>query len=387
MILSGLALLAALASGTEDPASQLQRALPIMGTTLHLEIHSSDRRKAIEASELAIRALEKVESRLSTWQEGSELSELNRAPLGQSLKLSPETAADIAAARACWLSTGGAFDPAVGTILRAWDVRGNGRIPNELELRSALLGAGMQLVESEGDTARRLHPRVALDEGGFGKGAGLDRASEALKSTDPEAQALLDLGGQLSIVGHGRSWELGIAHPRDRARTILRLQLDSGSVATSGNSERGLKVQERQLSHILDPRTGSPVVDFGSLTVVTFEPPQLPAKTPSRPKSLRAAANLGLRADCLSTGLYVLGPEKALAWAEARPGVEVLVLEEDGNGLRIRTTSGLVSRLSPVEEQLRVGLFTPQEKDPLPPKNMQITPLPATSSRPPRSAS
>ena len=90
-----------------------------------------------------------------------------------------------------------------------------------------------------------------------------------------------------------------LADPRDRQRAVARIEIPSGSVATSGNSERGVVVDGRRIGHLLDPRTGRPAPDFGSLTVW---------------------APTALEADCLATGLYVLGPEAALAWAERHPG-------------------------------------------------------------------
>jgi hypothetical protein len=128
--------------------------------------------------------------------------------------------------------------------------------------------------------------------------------------------------------------EVLIAHPADRDRPLVALALDpgaGGSVATSGNSERGITVGGERRSHLLDPRTGEPAPDFGSLTVW---------------------APTALRADCLSTGLYVLGPEAALAWAAERPGVEVLILRVAragasgaGEGVEVLATSGLEGRL------------------------------------------
>ena len=112
------------------------------------------------------------------------------------------------------------------------------------------------------------------------------------------------------------------------------MSIDGGSVSTSGNGERGIQVRGRRLGHILDPRTGEPAPDFGSLTVWTADP---------------------LRADCLSTGLYVLGPERALRWAAAHPGVEVLVLQTQGERLRALASPGLKRRLKTLDPKIEIG--------------------------------
>ena len=169
-------------------------------------------------------------------------------------------------------------------------------------------------------TATRRAAGLVLDEGGFGKGAGLAAAVAALQPSvgaadDGISAAFLDLGGQVALVGApaaGGGWTVAVADPRRRDREIVALTVDGGSLATSGNGERGFEVDGRRYGHILDPASGRPAPDFGSLTVWAADPQV---------------------ADCLSTGLYVLGPRRAFALAAADPSIEVLVVEVlDGAG-------------------------------------------------------
>jgi thiamine biosynthesis lipoprotein len=263
--------------------------------------------------------------------------------------LSPELAAELRAAERCRLATGGAFDPGVGALVAAWGLRTGGRRPSAGEVAAARAAGGAALLAlGPGDVAVRRHPGLLLEEGGFGKGAGLDRAIAALAASPGVRHAFLDLGGQVTVLGHG--WTVEVADPRRRDRAVLELSLASDgdpgggtvSVATSGNSERGIEVDGSRRSHLLDPRTGEPARDFGSLTVVV--------------EGAVAAGSVGggLWADCLATGLYVLGPDAALAWAAARPGVEVLVVETHPHGLQARATPGLAGRLHPRAEELRL---------------------------------
>ncbi|MCZ6597814.1 MAG: FAD:protein FMN transferase [Planctomycetota bacterium] len=313
-------------------AERVERRVGLMGTLLSIEVEAPTREAALLASEAAVRALEAVEARLSTWRDDSELARLNRTPAGEAFPLSPALRADLAIVGAWWRATGGAFDPGVGALVEAWGLRTGGRRPGADELRAARAGSGFQLLELGEHTAVRRHERLAIEEGGFGKGIGLDAAIAALRDAGA-TRATLDLGGQVVFLADGDAVVWAVAHPRDRSLPAVEVEIDRGSLATSGNSERGILVAGEPRSHILDPRTGSPAPDFGSLTVWAPD---------------------ATTADCLSTGLYVLGPMAALAFAEDHDGIEVLVLETTAGELVARATSGLRDRIHPAIPGLEI---------------------------------
>lgn len=316
------------------PPGTVERHLTLMGTELEIRVEASSREQALQASERAVKSLEAAEARLSTWRDGTELARLNAAPAGQPVPLSPEMARDLGAARRCWEETGGAFDPSVGKLVQVWGLRAGGRRPAPAELGDAVAAVGFDALELRDHTAVRQRGSLTLEEGAFGKGAGLADALAALASDPTVSRALLDLGGQVAMIGRAEDrWAIPVADPRRRDRPVVALVVDGGSVSTSGNSERGIVVDGKHLGHVLDPRTGEPAPDFGSLTVWTADP---------------------LRADCLSTGLYVMGPEAALAWAARHPGVEVLVLRPRGKRLQALVSPGLKDRLEVLAEDVDV---------------------------------
>ena len=324
--------------GPDADGARVERSLALMGTSLELVVEARDRATALAASERAVRALEATEARLSTWRPDSELSRLNATPALEPFLMSAELAADLAAARRWWLATDGRFDPGVGGLVQAWGLREGGRRPTQSELLRAQAAGGLASLSLDGRLATREHPDLILEEGGFGKGAGLDAALSALRQAGA-TRAVLDLGGQVALLGPG-PFRLAVAHPNDRGRPLLEVSLDGGSLATSGNSERGIVVEGTRLGHLLDPRTGRPAADFGSITVWAQD---------------------ALTADCLSTALYVAGPDAALAWVAERPGIEVIVIERAGESLRVRASAGLRGRLRPLGGELTVHFppFTP----------------------------
>ncbi len=331
---------------SQGAAEEVRRALFAMGTRLEVAVTAATRAEALAASERAVEAIEDAERRLSTWRPQSELSRLNAAPVGTAVELTPELGAWLARAWAWRERTAGAFDPAVGPLVDAWDLRGEGRRPSPAELEAALAAAAPEAWALDGLPARAVRRRAdaRLEEGGFGKGAGLDAALAALEAAGARS-ARLDLGGQVAVLG-AREATYAVAHPDDRERPVIAVRLDAGSLATSGNSERGVVVGGERLGHLLDPRTGLPAHDRGSVTV-------------------RAAS--ALDADCLSTAGFALGPDAALALAARLEGVDVLVLERDEHGaLSARATRGLEGALTPLEPGLAVEWHPENPENPVP---------------------
>ncbi len=139
---------------------------------------------------------------------------------------------------------------------------------------------------------------AAFEEGAFGKGYALDRMLAAI-----HGDAIINFGGQIAVRG---AHEVAIAHPLHRERPLVTLTLHDASLSTSSGSEKTFVAGGRRFSHLIDPRTGEALPPRGSVSVID-----------------RSA----FRADALSTALYVMGPERGLAWARAHDVVAIFITE------------------------------------------------------------
>ncbi len=336
-LLLGGALASAAVSATalcED--NVIERQLGAMGTWLSVQVEAPDRATALAASERAVAAVEAAEERLSTWRNSSELSQLNAAQRGRSIALSSLLARDLGLALGVAKETGGAFDPTIGALAQSWGLRTGGRLPSRDEIERARAATGYRLITLDGANAIRMHPDVVIEEGGFGKGVALDDAIDALRAAGA-TRGVLDLGGQIATFG-GQQHEVGLADPRDRNRSVLRLRFTDASVSTSGNSEHAVRSGSERIGHLLDPRTGYPAPDFGSMAVI---------------------AKSAARADALSTALFVMGPDAALRWARTHRDVDVVVLIVKPNGLRVLASRRLEGRLSAVAAKVELAFDPP----------------------------
>ncbi|MFV2072523.1 MAG: FAD:protein FMN transferase, partial [Thermoanaerobaculales bacterium] len=180
IILVAVAVAVAVAGAGEPGERMVERRVFTMGSVLEMVVWAADRKTALEASQAAVAAIDAAELRLSTWRSDSELARLNDSPPGVWEPLSAELASDLQSSLDWWRATGGAFDPGVGSLVRAWDLRGRGKVPEPAEILKAHAASGAGRLEIAEGRARRSLPGLILEEGGFGKGVALrDGASAA----------------------------------------------------------------------------------------------------------------------------------------------------------------------------------------------------------------
>ncbi|HEU4402305.1 MAG TPA: FAD:protein FMN transferase [Candidatus Polarisedimenticolia bacterium] len=308
----------AVAEAPRAAASASARARFLMGTRLSIETSEPAPEAAFESAFEEVARLEQV---LSNWRNTSEVARLNHEAAARAFVASPDLFASLEAALRWAAVTDGAFDPTVEPLVRALRVRDpEGDLPGEHRPDDAGEPSGQAPVGwrhvrlgSDGKTVRFDRRGVGVDFGGIGKGIALDAAARVLAEHGVKS-ALLDFGGQLLATGKtaaGTGWRVGIADPEERDRAVATLRLESGSIATSGNSERATRdASGTTVGHIIDPARRAPAAFAGAVTVLSGD---------------------ATAADALSTALFVMGPERGVAWGEAR-GIAVLYLRRRPDG-------------------------------------------------------
>ncbi len=286
-------------------AAVLSRSRFLMGTACEV----TTRGTASESIGNALDEIARVESVISTWRPDSELSRLNGSKRSV---VSPELFSLLRAAIAVGKETQFAFNPLVGPLLRLWRVREGGTLPDEREIVATLPSLAIENARFDAATNEvTLLNGAEFEEGGFGKGYAIDRASALLQSENATSW-LINFGGQIAVRAN-TPVEIAIASPSDRFCPAVVVRLSSGSLSTSSGSEKSFISPSGLLSHILDPRTGRALPPRGSVSVID---------------------DSAMRADALSTALYVLGPETGLDWANAH-GVAAIFLVPAADGWNV----------------------------------------------------
>lgn len=291
---------------------EVRRETYLMGTTVSMETSAPDRSHGLRRLESFIRIVEDTERQLSTWQDSSALSILNRQALRVPRVLDLPVCRLLTELREWSVETGGAFDPTVGSLIDVWGLRGSPGVPGPGELEAALGRSGFDLLVIDPGTCAAVRlADVRLDAGAFGKGEALDRVASSDEGR--KTSWMIDMGGQIMVHQAPQtdtSWSVDLVHPSERGRPVTTLTLSSGSLATSGGSEHDLWTPDGdRIGHIVDPRSG---------------------KTVSRAETVVVWNSRALVADVLSTALYVMGPADGLRWAEAH-GIAACFLVPDGD--------------------------------------------------------
>jgi thiamine biosynthesis lipoprotein len=330
-----------LLSGCRDKTRQgavVERTVDeVMGTRVQVKVWTDGDPASVQRAERGIeealsRARE-VHGRMSPWDPDSAVSRVNAAAGAEAVVVDEWTFRVLEESLEVSRLTGGAFDPSWAALQGLWDFRAERpTVPpaSDVARRLPLVDHRLVRLDPAARSVRLAREGMRIDLGGAAKGFALDRMAAALRHLGI-GDFICYAGGDLLVAGrHGeRPWRLGIQDPRERGALVARYETDRPvAVVTSGDYERYFELDATRYHHILDPATGMPA--RGVMSVTLFAP-------------------TGLRADALSTGVFVLGRREGLSLVEALEDVEAVVIDAQG---RIHVSSGMRGS---VERVGRVG--------------------------------
>ncbi len=293
----------------------------LLHTFIEIKAWGEGARQAIQE---AYSEMDRVNALLNSYDPNSEVSIINKNAGGAPVQISAETMEALRLAKKFAKTTEGSFDCTIGPLVTLWgfdrDFPGlPGREPDHKALAAAkglvdYRELKLAIRKKDGSikrTAMLAKPGMWIDVGSFSKGYAADQAMKVLKQRGI-TQALIAAGGTICTAGSkpdGSPWRVGIRHPRKEGSFLTVLTLQDKSVSTSGDYEKYYVKKGKRHTHIIDPRTGLPVEKIQAVTVI---------------------ADSGVVSDILSTALFVLGPHEGIQLVESLPGVEALLVDQQG---------------------------------------------------------
>ena len=262
-----------------------------------------------------------LDHQLSNYRDDAVLARLNRAPVGEWQPLPTHLGAVLRFGQQLHAESGGAFDLTVKPLVNLWGfgaAEPRTTLPSAAEIAAARALAGSAQLEFSADGAQvRRTAAIAVDVDAIAPGYAADVIAAWLVAQGLPDH-LVEVGGELRASGQrpdGSAWRVGIERPqRERGSVEQVIAVRAGGIATSGDYRDFVEIDGRRYSHTIDPATGWPVTH--ALTSVTV------------------IADTGLQADGYATALMVLGPERGMAWADARR-LPVFMIIRMANGERV----------------------------------------------------
>ncbi len=253
-----------------------KKTLKLMGNHFEISVVGDRPGEADAQIEAGIREIRRIEKLLTTFNEESETSLINRyagmAPVG----VSRETYDLIERSLRISKVTQGSFDITYGSLdKRLWNFDTSMTSLPDRETAKKMV----RLINYRNIELDETHCTVFLKEkgmrigfGGIGKGYAAERARVIMKEAGA-VSGIVNASGDLTTWGYqpnGSPWTVGIVNPNARNEVFSYVNITDLAVATSGNYEKFAIIDGKKYSHTIDPRTGLPVTGIKSVTIITL---------------------------------------------------------------------------------------------------------------------
>ncbi len=301
----------------------------IMGTTVVVDIWHEQQSVADKCSQQVFDEMNRINQSMSPLRKGSELSHINQHAADHEVKVSDEIYQLIDKSLTLSRASNGAFDITFASVGYMYNYR-NKIHPTEKTIENKLNAINYKHIElnPEDRTVKFKQKNVRLDFGGIAKGYAVDNAIALLKTCGIK-NGMVSAGGDSKVTGdrNGKPWVVGVRHPRQKNKVVVRIPLSNSAISTSGDYERFFIEDGKRYHHIINPETGTPVANTWSATVI---------------------GNDAMTTDALSTTLFVLGAEKAIKFIETYQNVDAIIIDSKGE---MHYSSGLMPPEEPQNAQ------------------------------------
>lgn len=216
---------------------------------------------------------------MSDYDPDSELSRLcATAGSGKPVEVSEELFAVIKESQRLAEATGGAFDISIAPVVKLW--RGARRkkqlpTPEQQAAAMALVDYRSIRLDEVARTVELLKPGMRLDLGGIAQGYAADDALRILKGGGI-ASALVDVSGDIRVGDappDREGWRIEVESLKPKAGEVRGVEprfvtLTNCAISTAGDAYQFTEIEGVRYSHIVDARTGGPMRDSCSVTVI-----------------------------------------------------------------------------------------------------------------------
>ena len=286
----------------------------LMGSSFEITVVALDEDFAKESLAIAKKEIIRIENLISSWDQKSETSRINKNAGIGAVEVSKELFDLIFRAQQISKLSSGAFDLTFAAIDKLWNFDGKeSEMPNPDTLKASVFNIGYQLIELDEESLTVFLPKkgMKIGFGAIGKGYAADSAKQLLVERGVLG-GIINASGDMNTWGtkpDGSSWTIGIVNPMNNKKVFSWFSLEHNAVVTSGDYEKFTQINGRRYSHIIDPRTGIPSQGIVSCTIF---------------------AGKAELADAIATAIFVMGVESGLFLIDQLPDIEAILIDDSG---------------------------------------------------------
>lgn len=282
------------------------RTAIIMGSTVEIQVKGVNSVTANKAIQSSFDEVKRLDTLFSTYMNNNPMWQLNNTDADEII-VNNEMFNMLKRCDEIWKITDGAFDPAIGNLIDIIGFeKGSPKLPTQAQINDALKKVGWKNVQlKEGNII--IKPKsVKISFNAIVPGYAADKVANILSNFGIK-EYLINVGGE--VFARGENWKIGIQHPRKQNELLGAIKINGLGVSTSGDYEQYFKKNGKRFSHLINPLTGYPANECEAVTIIAKET---------------------LLADALSTGIFILGPEKGMELIERLDGVEGIIVDTSG---------------------------------------------------------
>ena len=253
---------------------QFKKNIRLMGNQFEFTLIDENENNANETFEIAIQEIKRIETLLTTFSVTSITYKINENAGVTPVLVDDEVFQLIKRCQFISKITQGAFDISYGSLdKRFWNFDLNmTSLPDPKVAKKAV-----ELINYENIILDETHKTVFLKNkgmrigfGGIGKGYAAEMAKKKLIENNV-LNGIVNASGDLTAWGfqeNGEAWTIGVADPNQRTSIFSTFKITNKAVATSGNYEKFITINNKRYSHTIDPKTGYPISGIKSVTIL-----------------------------------------------------------------------------------------------------------------------
>ncbi|KGJ92810.1 FAD:protein FMN transferase [Colwellia psychrerythraea] len=239
-----------------------------MASPCEVIIQTQNKSLAKKVAQCVSNEVWRIEDKYSRYDSLSICGQINSSE-GQKNAIDEETYLLLNFAEQCYQLSDGLFDITSGVLRKVWAFDSlSGECKNfpsatEVKKQAKLVDWTKVIYDQQSIT---LPQYMELDFGGIGKEYAVDRCILLAKLLTDEP-ILVNLGGDIAVTGprhNKQAWQVAIENPEsdvlDQPQDMV-VALKQGALATSGDSRRYLMKDGVRYGHVLNAKTGWPIID------------------------------------------------------------------------------------------------------------------------------